>query len=298
MFTLPCAIHAQPGMDTVNQSGRAPHPDSTVVVMQDSTIVIYRKPRPFSPITQLPKTLTMSARITFRKQSVPAILMITGATIGLIGVDQKITNGIQHFGNELHIDPTRSYGKSLSFKLGNVKFDVYDVPRNANSMVYSLGEGLASVAISGGLFTYGKIKRDYRAIQTANQILQVQLAVGVLTQTMKRISGRQSAFQATVSGGRWRPFPDFSTYQKNTSNYDAFPSGHLATMMATVTVLALNYPEKKWIRYVGGSLITLVGLAMINNGVHWAGDYPLALGIGYVTAHATVKMNRLLQYKR
>ncbi|MBA4146371.1 MAG: hypothetical protein C0523_11440, partial [Cytophaga sp.] len=203
-----------------------------------------------------------------------------------------------HFGNELHIDPTCSYGKSLSFKLGNVKFDVYDVPRNANSMVYSLGEGLASVAISGGLFTYGKIKRDYRAIQTANQILQVQLAVGVLTQTMKRISGRQSAFQATVSGGRWRPFPDFSTYQKNTSNYDAFPSGHLATMMATVTVLALNYPEKKWIRYVGGSLITLVGLAMINNGVHWAGDYPLALGIGYVTAHATVKMNRLLQYKR
>ena len=70
-------------------------------------------------------------------------------------------------------------------------------------------------------------------------------------------------------------------------------------MMATSsTALAMNYPEKRWIRPAGYGLISLVGFAMINNGVHWAGDYPLALGIGYITAKATVHLNRWIQYNK
>jgi hypothetical protein len=32
--------------------------------------------------------------------------------------------------------------------------------------------------------------------------------------------------------------------------------------------------------------------------VHWVSDYPLALGIGYVTGKATVKLNRWVQHKK
>ena len=60
-----------------------------------------------------------------------------------------------------------------------------------------------------------------------------------------------------------------------------FPSGHLATAMATITILAGNYPDNKYIKPVGYSLMGLLGYAMLNNGVHWISDYPLAIAIGY-----------------
>ena len=109
------------------------------------------------------------------------------------------------------------------------------------------------------------------------------------------MSGRESPFAATQPGGVWHPFPNLKTYQESVSSHDAFPSGHIGTMMATTVVIAANYPEKKWIKPVGYTMMSLVGLAMINNGVHWASDYPLAIGLGYVFGHATVKMNRLMK---
>jgi hypothetical protein len=63
-------------------------------------------------------------------------------------------------------------------------------------------------------------------------------------------------------------------------------------MMSSVTVLADNYPEIKWIRPVGYSLTGLLGYSMINNKVHWVSDYPLALALGYVCAKQVVKHNR------
>jgi len=272
--------------------------DSTVVKGENGSLLVYKKPKPFSFITQVPKTLVWSAKLTFRKESIPALAVVIGSTLLLVANDQRITNNLQHFGRYVHLDASRKYGASVNFKLGTTKVTLYDVPKNANSAIYSMGEGLTSVVLSGYLFTAGNIKRDFRMIQTASQIMQAQLTVGLITQAIKRISGRESPFRATAPGGEWRPLPRFSTFQSATSHYDAFPSGHLASMMATVTVLGLNYPEKKWIRPTGYGLISLVGFAMINNGVHWAGDYPLALGIGYITGKATVHLNRWIQHKK
>ncbi len=54
-------------------------------------------------------------------------------------------------------------------------------------------------------------------------------------------------------------------------------------------MIAENYPDTKWIRPVGYTLTTLVGLGMLFNGIHWVSDYPLGLFIGYycgmVAAH-------------
>lgn len=141
--------------------------------------------------------------------------------------------------------------------------------------------------LAGGLWIYGKIKKDRRAISTANDLAETFVTMGVTTQIIKRITGRESPFLATQSGGRWTPFPAFADYQRNTSAYDAFPSGHLSTMMATVTVLSYNYPEKKWIKPVGYTLIGLSAWAMMNTEVHWAGDYPLAIAVGYLSGKIT-----------
>jgi membrane-associated phospholipid phosphatase len=117
--------------------------------------------------------------------------------------------------------------------------------------------------------------------------------MGVTTQILKRFTGRESPSAATTINGVWRPSPSFKSYQNNTSAFDAFPSGHLATMMATVTVLAQNYPEKKWIKPVGYSVMGLTAWAMVNAKVHWISDYPLAIAIGYLAGKVTTMRHKV-----
>ncbi|MBL0745257.1 phosphatase PAP2 family protein [Chryseolinea lacunae] len=269
---------------------------ATVVPYKDQ-LMIYKTPKPFSFIWQVPKTIGWSAKDAFRKKALPAWGIIAATTLIFIPLDHHMQRGVQNFCDYTSISPDTEYKTLIGFKLGSKDVPVYQLPQNVNTAFYSIGEGFTSVAISGGLWVYGKIKRDRRSVSTASQILQVQFTVGVLTQAIKRITGRESPFMATSPTGVWRPLPGFKEFTNNTPKYDAFPSGHIATMMATVTVLADNYPEKRWIRPVGYTLMTLVGAAMVNNGVHWVSDYPLAIGIGYVCAKATVKMNRLVQYR-
>jgi hypothetical protein len=51
-----------------------------------------------------------------------------------------------------------------------------------------------------------------------------------------------------------------------------------------ITVISDNYPDKMWIKPVGYSLVGVLMYAMLNNGVHWASDYPLGISVGYTFA--------------
>lgn len=258
-------------------------------------ISYYSKPRNFSFLTQLPRTFSESFKESIRKESLPAWLTIASSTLILISIDQDIFEGMNRFSKKIGLIPDREYRTLVSFNLGSTAVNVYEAPRNFNTLLYSIGEGSSSIVLCTGFYLFGKIKKDYRALQTASQLMQSLLAVGVTTQLIKRITGRETPFHATAPGGVWRPFPSFSKYQSRVSKYDAFPSGHIATMMATVTVIAENYKQKKWIKPLGYSLMGVVGLAMINNGVHWASDYPLSIGLGYVCAKVSVKMSQAIQ---
>ena len=59
-------------------------------------------------------------------------------------------------------------------------------------------------------------------------------------------------------------------------NYAAFPTGHPTT--ATVTFTADNCPGHRASHPAGHSLPGVLGIAMPNNGVRWASDYPLGYG--------------------
>ncbi len=257
----------------------------------DDTTYYYPKPRPFSFIIKIPRTYAVAAHNVFRKENLKPFAIIAATTAVLLIVDQDIADKTQQASRYIGLDNTRSYGKSIKV-LG---LDLYDTPKNLNTVIYSIGEGIPPLLIAGGMWGYGAAKKDFRAISTASQIVQATTAAGFMTQFIKRISGRESPFRATQDGGKWRPFPKPSTYQKNVSMYDAFSSGHMGTMVATYVVITENYPEKKWIRPVGISIMSLVGLAMINNDVHWASDYPLAVGVGYAFGKATVHLNRFIK---
>src|SRR5205085_9149395 len=86
---------------------------------------------------------------------------------------------------------------------------------------------------------------------------------------------------ATSPTGRWAIFPDQVDYAKRVPHYDAFPSGHVATALSTLTVIAENYPDQKWIRWIGYPVIAALGIGMVAEGIHWWSDYPLSIVLGY-----------------
>lgn len=258
---------------------------SKPVQMPDHT---YPRPQKWGFITHVPNDMLEIAKSPFKKSNLAGLGVVVASTAILLPFDQQILDGVKRASTHIHLQAETDY--KILFKAGDTK--IIKAPRNLNSALYQMGEGGTSMLITGGLFLYGKIAKDYRALQTASDITETFITMGITTQVLKRISGRQSPFMRTQPGGAWHPFPSFKEYQVNTSNYDAFPSGHLATMMATVTVLTTNYPEKKWIGILGYSLIGLTGWAMVNTDVHWAADYPLALALGYISGKITCMRHR------
>ena len=113
---------------------------------------------------------------------------------------------------------------------------------------------------------------------------------GISVQVMKRISGRESPQMATSNRGIWHSFPNLRSYQRCQPRYCAFPSGHISTTMATVTVIAENYPELTWIRPVGYTLVGFLGVSLVNVGYHWYSDIPLGIALGYM--FGTVAVHR------
>ena len=62
--------------------------------------------------------------------------------------------------------------------------------------------------------------------------------------------------------------------------------------MSTLTIITENYPEYPIIKPIGYTLMTLLGLQMMNNGVHWASDYPLSISMGYYLGKIAVESGR------
>jgi len=255
--------------------------DSLTVGIQyfkiDETIQYgYAKPRFTDIFRNIPKDLAEFGQFTIQKNNLKWDLIAVGSTLIIIPYDQKITNDAVTFGNQLG-----GWDKDPEYlKLGGF---LRVIPKNIPSAVYYIGNGGTTLLLSGMFYVIGKSGTDdYRALNTANELVEVLLSVGITTQTIKRITRRQNPSAATKDGGEWNPFPSFSAFQNNTPNYDAMPSGHLATYMATVTIIALNYSEIKWIKPVGYTIGGILAFNMAGNKVHWVSDYPIAILIGYV----------------
>lgn len=243
--------------------------------------IIYKKPRLFSFITNIPKDLAGFTKQSFKKQNLKNLAIVAGSTAVLIFADQAITNSVQSNFNNAGIHGTESFFPLVQLNFGGKKTNLWKIPKNINTAFYNLGQGSFSMMFAAGFFILGKVKKDNRALQTASQLTESFIALGAVTQLIKYSTGRENPSDATVKGGRWQPFPSWKNYQNNKPKYDAFPSGHLATFVSTVIIIGENYPEIKWIRPVGYSIAGLIGLAMLNNGVHWASDFPVGIAIGY-----------------
>jgi membrane-associated phospholipid phosphatase len=257
---------------------------SQTVSVSPTLDYVYSRPKAFNFITAVPKDIVDVGKISFKKENIPLVAFILAETAMLVPADQEIIYGVKRIGSTFKIPPTshqhtvfdldiKVKGKEINFPFG--------FPDDVNSSMYFLGDGLTHTAIIIGFVGYGFAAKNYRALQTGSQIAETMIASGLVVQTLKHLTGRESPFVATEPGGKWTVFPNQKMYANNVPHYDAYPSGHLTTAVGTVTVIAENYPEYRLIRPVGYTLCGLLAFSMMNNGVHWISDYPLAIALGY-----------------
>jgi len=205
----------------------------------------------------IPHDLVRFTHITFRSSNIPVFMGMAVLTTALIATDDETWRLSDRF-----------YSHSVSIRNGSDFFEY-------------LGDGRPQFGLAAGFALYGFAMRDSKALRTGSQLVEGILSCGVLVQTLKHITGRQSPFVSTVPGGVWDFFPNQIEYHKHVPSYDAYPSGHIATAMATVTVVAEDYPEWKWVRPVGYVVVGLIGVSMANTGIHWYSDFPLGIALGY-----------------
>ncbi len=255
----------------------------------------YDRPGQLRWLLHIPRDLVQFPSTYFKRDNLPTFAGIALGSAFLYAADEGILHGAQSVGRTLGLDPADVQNNLfyIPLRVGSTKVPIeMKVPGNLNTAFYYLGDGWTHLTIATSFMAYGIIKKDNRAAQTATQLGEAILTTGVVVQALKRTTGRQSPFRSTQERGRWFWLPTYKTYQNNVSNFDAFPTGHLATAMATVTVIAENYPEYRFIRPVGYGLMGVLGYAMLNNGVHWASDYPLGIALGYGFAKIAVRNGR------
>ena len=283
-------LYAQgdPEAGDANQNGTATAPPGSVVRYAS-------KPTGFEFVSNIWGDLKTFVRRIDPKKNYKPLIGLTLGTALLVKYDQDILDESQRFARDLGLISDTKNGREskmiIDFSAAGLDLPVR-APLNLNAGMYFIGDGITHVSIAGGLATYGAIYDDYRALNTASQIMEGIIVTGIVVQVIKRSTGRESPYRATRDGGRWDLFPSQSDYSGEVSKYDAMPSGHLATAMATTTILAANYPEKTWIKPTGYTLMGLLGFAMMNNGVHWASDYPLGIAIGYLAGDIAVERGK------
>jgi len=172
------------------------------------------------------------------------------------------------------VDQTTWKNTNLLFKKSNVEHYLSDY-------TIKIGDGKYQF-ISAALFAVpGLVFNDKTAVRTGSNIVEAVISTGLFVQVLKRMTGRQSPAASTEKAGDWTPFPSLTTYQKDQPAFYSFPSGHLSSAAAVLTVIANNYPDQNWIRPVSYPLLGLLGVSLVSKGMHWYSDFPLAFLIGH-----------------
>lgn len=226
------------------------------------------------PITKLPQDLYKFGGEIVNPKNIPTVAGLAVLTGALMSIDHRTSA------------PLYSDYKSSS----NVK--------NISNKISWLGGGEFHLIVASVFGSAGLILKNDRAVRTALQIVEAELSCGLTVQLLKRVSGRESPQSASTPRGTFRPFPNWSEYSHHETRFYSFPSGHLSTSMAVLTVIADNYPESTWIKPIGYTALGVIGVALATRGWHWFSDYPLALAIGYTYGKIISSRNQLLTIER
>jgi membrane-associated phospholipid phosphatase len=260
-----------------SDSASSPVPGVTDTIHASDTLALlsalpsqprYTKPGIAEMITDLPGAWATWGRMTFKTENIPMYTGIGILTAAMVVTDHQTYTPLRKFYNE-----NKTY-------------------HDAAEVFQFMGDGWFQFGIGAALAAHGLIFNDAKSLSTASQTAEVILACGGVVQTLKHLTGRESPFVSTSPTGIWILFPNQIEYAHHVPHYDAYPSGHVATAMATLTVLTENYPEATWLKYIGYPTIGLIGVSMMGTGIHWLSDYPLSWALGYTFGKAVASRHK------
>lgn len=240
-----------------------------------------------SVFTEFAPTTKEALSISFSKDAIPWWGVILGSTGVLYQYDEELYSDFQRKGRAWGIGNEDNTKQVVT--LGGQ--ELVRLPSDTGSAMYFLGDGWMHAGIATGFATVGQFTKDTRAFNTGVMIAHGMVVSTVFNQTLKRSFGRESPEVKTSRRGSWNLFPSFNDYNTKTASYDAMPSGHIMTATLTFTIITERYPEyQNYLYPLAGVWLTALGFQMVNNGVHWASDYPLGIAMGYVIGKASTQM--------
>ncbi len=167
--------------------------------------------------------------------------------------------------------------------------------RFISPLITNLGDGRSSLAIFGGFLAYSYIENDHRALQAGKIGLESFLVSGIATQILKHTFGRERPSVATVPGGRWNGafflLNRGSGKQGGYAHFDAFPSGHTATIFAAAATLSDVYGDTPWVPYASYSIASIVAVSRVMERTHWLSDCFVGGIIGYFSTQLVIHLN-------
>ncbi len=184
-------------------------------------------------------------------------------------------------------------GLAITYGLFETDDEVYEklhgirmrsaVLSTVSPVVSMMGLGTFSVALFGGFYAYHYVTGDETSLQAANLGMETFVFSGISTQILKNMFGRERPSMRTKEGGRWSgPLSYFEHRDKGSksiASYDAFPSGHTATIFAAASTIADTYHES-WVPYVAYGTATIVGISRVMESAHWPSDVFVGAIIG------------------
>ena len=213
----------------------------------------------------------------FDEEALPYWWAVGLSTAALLAVDDKLVRDAEHLGQKWDISSKDNTKTFLSYK----GLDIFRGPSDLGSTLYYIGDGWTHSAIAASFLVVGAATDNDKTYAVGFELVEGMITTTIATQSLKHITGHETPNQATKPRGRWDFFPNQREYANCVACFDAFPSGHLAVGTMTLTVLHKNYPDNPWMLPTGVTLLSLLSFQMMNNGVHWASDYPLAIALGY-----------------
>lgn len=145
--------------------------------------------------------------------------------------------------------------------------------------ITQLGNGKFPLLLFSGMGVFHFLTNDKKSGDAAILGLESFLLSGIAVQLLKHTFGRERPSNRTIDGGKWNgPF----IYHKNISiaSFDAFPSGHTATIFAAASTLSYIYPNGI-VPYISYSVASLVALSRVTESTHWLSDCLIGGLIGY-----------------
>jgi membrane-associated phospholipid phosphatase len=165
----------------------------------------------------------------------------------------------------------------------------YFIFRKVSPLITQLGNGKFALLLFGGLGAYHFITKDNNTGKAALLGIESFLLSGITVQILKHTFGRQRPSNRTADGGAWDG-PFLINRSEPLADFDAFPSGHTATIFAAASALSYIYPSGA-VPYISYGVATIVALSLVAESTHWLSDCFVGGLIGYFSTKLIYKLN-------